>query len=79
MSKPTIAAKHPFKVAVEEGKKYFWCSCGESKAQPFCDGAHKGSGMKPVVFSATESKVIYFCGCKHSAKVEICDGAHNKL
>ncbi|MCE3255418.1 MAG: Iron-binding zinc finger type [Rickettsiaceae bacterium] len=76
---PLVPQKAPFKIEVEAGKKYFWCSCGMSKNQPFCDGAHKGTGLKSVVFEATESKLIYFCGCKHSKNGIFCDGAHNKL
>lgn len=85
-SLPIIATKAPFKVDVEAGKKYFWCSCGASQNQPFCDGAHKAfknedgtSKMKSVVFEATESKTIRFCGCKHSKIGAICDGSHNSL
>ena len=83
---PRIAAKHPIKVEVEAGKKYFWCSCGMSENQPFCDGTHKNyknedgtSKMKSVIYEATESKVIYFCGCKHNKAGVLCDGSHNKL
>lgn len=79
MSDPVIAQKAPFPVDVEEGKKYFWCSCGKSKKQPFCDGSHSGTGLTPVIYEATESKRVFFCGCKHSGKSPVCDGAHNKL
>ena len=78
-SLPSIPQKAPFKVAVEVGQKYFWCSCGLSKNQPFCDSSHKGTGFKSVMFEATESKVIYFCGCKNSKRVALCDGSHNSL
>ena len=61
------------------GKSYYWCSCGQSKAQPFCDGSHKGSGFTPVKYDATESKTVYFCGCKHSANKPLCDGGHKAL
>ncbi len=78
---PAVVQKAPFKVAVESGKKYFWCSCGLSKNQPFCDGTHKstGSGLKSVMFEATESKVVYFCGCRHSKNGAICDSSHNLI
>lgn len=83
---PKIAAKSPFKVEVQAGKKYFWCSCGLSKAQPFCDGAHKThkkedgtSVMKSVMFEAKEDQVVYFCGCKHSKNGALCDGSHSSL
>ena len=53
---PEIAQKSPYAVAVESGKTYYWCSCGKSKSQPFCDGAHQGSPFSPVAFTATENK-----------------------
>lgn len=83
---PKIAVKAPVKVKVEAGKKYFWCSCGLSAKQPFCDGSHKNykkedgsSLMKSVVYDAEESKTIYFCGCKHGKNGVLCDGSHNAL
>ncbi|MEI6027642.1 MAG: CDGSH iron-sulfur domain-containing protein [Betaproteobacteria bacterium] len=76
---PTIAQKSPYAVDVEAGKSYYWCACGQSKNQPFCDGSHKGSSFTPVKWDATESKTVYFCGCKHSGKGALCDGTHNKL
>jgi CDGSH-type Zn-finger protein len=79
MSAPEIAQKSPFKVAVEAGKTYFWCACGRSQKQPFCDGSHQGSGFTPVKFQAEAAKSVFFCGCKHSAKSPLCDGTHNKL
>ncbi|SPF50318.1 conserved hypothetical protein [Candidatus Sulfotelmatobacter kueseliae] len=57
----------------------FWCACGKSAKQPFCDGSHKGTDFTPVKFEATESKTVYFCGCKHSANKPFCDGSHAKL
>jgi CDGSH-type Zn-finger protein len=66
-------------VEVEAGKSYFWCACGESAKQPFCDGSHKGSSFTPVKFEATESKTVHFCGCKHTANPVFCDGSHAKL
>ena len=79
MDKPVIVQKAPFKIAVAEGKSYFWCSCGQSKNQPFCDGAHKGSEFSPMKYEAKETKTVYFCGCKYSQNGVLCDGAHNKL
>lgn len=79
MHKPDIAAKSPFAVAVEAGKDYFWCSCGKSKGQPFCDGSHKGASFSPVKFTASETTTVYFCGCKHSKNGPLCDGSHKLL
>lgn len=79
MTDPQIAQKAPFKVDVEAGKSYFWCACGRSQKQPFCDGSHKGTGFSPVKFDATEAKAVFFCGCKHSQKAPLCDGTHSKL
>jgi CDGSH-type Zn-finger protein len=79
MPSSTIAQKAPFPIQVESGKSYFWCACGRSSKQPFCDGSHKGSEFSPVKFEATESKTLYFCGCKHSHTAPLCDGSHKKL
>ena len=79
MAEPTIASKTPFPVDVEAGKSYWWCSCGKSQNQPFCDGSHKGGEFTPREFKATESKKVWFCGCKHTATAPLCDGSHKKL
>ena len=79
MTEPVIAQKAPYKVDVEAGKTYFWCSCGQSRNQPFCDGSHKGSGFAPLKYEATATGPAFFCGCKHTAKAPLCDGSHTKL
>jgi CDGSH iron-sulfur domain-containing protein 3 len=79
MPSPTVAQKSPFPIPVESGKTYFWCACGKSSKQPFCDGSHKGSEFAPVKWDAVESKTVYFCGCKHSDHAPLCDGSHQKL
>lgn len=79
MSEPVIAQKGPYAMELEAGKQYFWCRCGMSKRQPFCDGAHKGSGITPLPFTAEQTGTAYLCGCKHSANSPFCDGSHNKL
>jgi CDGSH-type Zn-finger protein len=79
MSDPVIAQKAPLPVEVEAGKTYFWCACGKSSKQPFCDGSHKGTGLTPVKFTADANKKLFFCGCKASAKAPFCDGTHKDL
>ena len=76
---PEIAQKSPYAVEVTEGKSYFWCSCGKSQKQPFCDGSHKGSDFAPVKHTAEKTGKLFFCGCKHSAKQPLCDGSHSGL
>jgi CDGSH-type Zn-finger protein len=76
---PTVAAKSPVKATVEMGKDYWWCSCGLSKNQPFCDGSHKGSGFSPKKFTADKDGDVWFCQCKHSANGALCDGSHKTL
>ncbi len=79
MSQPEIAQKAPYPVVVEAGKSYWWCACGKSKTQPFCDGAHKGSEFSPIAYQADKSGPVYFCGCKHSKNGVLCDGTHHAL
>jgi CDGSH-type Zn-finger protein len=79
MSDAVNVQKAPMPVEVEEGKNYFWCACGKSAKQPFCDGSHKDTGISPVKYTAEASKKVFFCGCKQSAKAPLCDGTHSKL
>ncbi len=79
MSKPQIAQKAPYAIDVSAGKNYWWCACGKSAKQPFCDGSHKDTEFTPVEYKATESKKVYFCGCKQTGNKPLCDGTHQKL
>lgn len=76
---PMIAQKAPYAVDLEAGKTYFWCACGHSKNQPFCDGSHKATSFTPVKFEATDTKTAYLCGCKQTASQPFCDGTHKSL
>ena len=76
---PLIAAKSPAMVELEAGKDYYWCRCGRSRSQPFCDGSHEGTDFTPLKYEASADKTLYFCGCKHTAGAPLCDGSHNKL
>lgn len=76
---PTIAQKAPYPVEVESGKTYYWCACGRSARQPFCDGSHKETAFSPVKWEAAETKRVFFCGCKHSGNAPLCDGSHKSL
>ena len=79
MTEAKIAQKSPYQVDVVAGKKYFWCACGRSQSQPFCDGSHKDTGITPVPFEANRDKTVYFCGCKRTGNRPLCDGTHNQL
>jgi len=79
MTEPVVAQKAPYPVAVEAGKTYWWCACGRSTTQPFCDGSHKGTGLAPTQWKAEADKTMYFCGCKATAKAPFCDGSHQRL
>jgi CDGSH-type Zn-finger protein len=76
MSDVVRAADTPFPVEVEQGESYFWCACGRSAKQPFCDGSHKGTGFEPLKYTADKSKRVFFCGCKATATAPLCDGSH---
>ena len=74
-----MSISKPISIDVESGSNYFWCSCGKSKKQPFCDGSHVGSDYSPLKFTAEKAEVVYFCGCKNTNNAPFCDGSHNKL
>lgn len=79
MADPIPAQKSPYGVDVEAGKQYWWCACGRSKSQPFCDGSHKGTGLSPHGWTAEKSEKVWFCGCKATAGKPLCDGSHRRL
>jgi len=78
MSEPVIADKKPAVLELEAGK-YYWCSCGSSSKQPFCDGSHAGTEFTPLPLELAEPQRVALCNCKHTGNAPFCDGAHSKL
>ncbi len=78
MEEPIIAGRRPIKLEMEPGT-YFWCACGRSQSQPFCDGSHRGTSFQPVKVVLSEPGLVAWCTCKRSAKGAFCDGTHKCL
>ena len=78
MVKPHIAQKEPYGIDLEPGE-YWWCKCGRSVNQPYCDGSHKNTEFEPIKVTITEVNKYWLCGCKHSGNPPFCDGTHNRL
>jgi CDGSH-type Zn-finger protein len=76
---PEIGGREPKPVEVEAGKTYWWCACGRSRNQPFCDGSHKDTAFTPVEWKAEASRRVFFCTCKRTGKSPLCDGSHKTL
>ncbi len=79
LDNPVCAQKEPYAVEVEEGKTYYWCTCGKSEKQPFCDGLHKDTGFKALAYTAEKNGTVYFCGCKATKNAPLCDGSHKDI
>jgi len=79
MDKPRICQKGPVVIAVKQGETYFWCACGRSAKQPFCDGSHQGTSLQPVAFRADRDENMALCACKYTGDPPFCDGAHKDL
>ncbi|MCS7297478.1 MAG: CDGSH iron-sulfur domain-containing protein [Bacteroidia bacterium] len=73
-----VPQKAPYGVQLNPGT-YYWCACGRSAKQPFCDGSHRGTGFSPIKVSIDESKKVWFCGCKHTKTPPFCDGTHRQI
>jgi len=78
MSDPIVAGKAPIEANLEPGE-YWWCSCGRSQTQPYCDGSHVGTAFTPLRFAVESQGQYWLCTCKHSANPPFCDGAHELL
>lgn len=78
MNKPEMPQKDPYCLELEPGD-YWWCACGKSKNQPFCDGSHEGTGFAPVKFTQQGWRSVCLCGCKQTKDAPHCDGTHNEL
>ena len=83
MSEPKVAGTASQKASLEAGKPYFWCACGHSANQPFCDGSHSSpqndTGLSPLRFEVDEARDGFLCMCKQTSNPPYCDGSHNKL
>jgi CDGSH-type Zn-finger protein len=78
MPKGVAADNKPSLQQVASGKTYYWCACGLSKNQPFCDGSHKDTDITPLAWTAESDSTVAFCNCKQTNKAPLCDGAHAK-
>ena len=76
---PTIAQKAPCDVTIEAGQLQFWCACGKSQSQPYCDGSHKGTAFTPLRVEVEEGGRYFLCACKRTSNPPFCDGTHRKL
>jgi CDGSH-type Zn-finger protein len=78
MTDPVVYSLNPAEIELEPGE-YWWCSCGRSMNQPFCDGSHDGTGLEPMSFVVKEKTTVWLCNCKQTKDKPFCDGSHNEI
>ena len=79
MASPKVADRKPIEVQFQQSEELYWCACGKSSSQPFCDGSHAGTEFTPVAFNAEEGETAHLCMCKHTKNPPYCDGSHATL
>lgn len=79
MDEPIISSKMPIISDLKAGQTYYWCACGRSASQPFCDGSHKATALEPLAFTAEKDESVYLCNCKKTKTPPFCDGTHREL
>ncbi|MCU0529772.1 MAG: CDGSH iron-sulfur domain-containing protein [Cyanobium sp. Prado107] len=79
MAEAVVAARTPVRVELEAGKQYFYCACGRSADQPFCDGSHEGTDFTPKEFTVESDRKALLCRCKRTQDAPFCDGSHAHL
>ncbi len=77
--RPELGGRMPMPIEVTAGETYWWCACGRSKNQPFCDGSHEGTSFTPLEWVADRTRRLLMCTCKRTARAPICDNSHLKL
>ena len=79
MDKPIIVDNKPVEITLNANETIYWCRCGKSKSQPFCDGSHEGTSFVPVAFTPEKTEAVFLCLCKHTKTPPFCDGTHAKF